>query len=191
MRRKLRAGLLLLALLGLVPGPLAAAGEEVWAALAADGGILLLRHAQTVPGTGDPAGFRPDDCATQRNLNEAGREQARALGETLRRRGVAAGRVLSSPWCRTLETARLLRLGPVEPSPLLASTWNDEVQNPDRSDQLRALAAAWQGPGALILVTHGITMRGLIGRSAGQGGGYVLRARPGAAAALEIVGALP
>lgn len=41
---------------------------------------MLLRHGTTTPGVGDPTGFRPDDCATQRNLTEAGREESRRLG---------------------------------------------------------------------------------------------------------------
>jgi phosphohistidine phosphatase SixA len=63
-----------------------------------------MRHAVTTPGVGDPAGFRLDDCSTQRNLTDAGREDARRVGGTFRTRGIPVGRVLSSPWCRCLET---------------------------------------------------------------------------------------
>ena len=45
--------------------------------------FLMMRHAQTEAGTGDPPGYRLSDCATQRNLSEAGRQQARALGALL------------------------------------------------------------------------------------------------------------
>ena len=51
-----------------------AAGEEaLWARLRAGGAALLMRHAQTEPGTGDPPGFRLDECGTQRNLDARGR----------------------------------------------------------------------------------------------------------------------
>lgn len=69
--------------------------------------VLLLRHA-LAPGTGDPPGFRIDNCSTQRNLDERGRAQARAIGAWLRSRGVTAMAVYSSQWCRCPETARLL-----------------------------------------------------------------------------------
>ncbi|MGL4404804.1 MAG: histidine phosphatase family protein, partial [Notoacmeibacter sp.] len=43
------------------------ATEVAWAKLSEGGHTILLRHAKA-PGTGDPAGFKLDDCATQRNL---------------------------------------------------------------------------------------------------------------------------
>jgi len=88
--------------------------------LAAPGGVGLMRHARA-PGTGDPPGFRLGDCATQRNLDDGGRGQARELGERLRAAGLAGAAVLASPWCRTTETAVLLGLGPVTTLPALAS----------------------------------------------------------------------
>lgn len=69
------------------------------------GGVLLLRHAQTEPGIGDPPGFRIDDCGTQRNLSAAGRAQARAAGDALRAHGVRIDAVYSSAWCRCIDTA--------------------------------------------------------------------------------------
>lgn len=85
--RRLFAALLPLLLLT-VP---AAAAESSWDLLDEPGTAVLLRHA-SAPGTGDPAGFVPGDCATQRNLNERGRAQARAIGEAFRARGITAGR---------------------------------------------------------------------------------------------------
>lgn len=82
------------------------------------GYVVLLRHAQTVPGTGDRPGFKLDDCATQRNLSEEGREQARQIGKAFRDRRIPINRVLSSQYCRCLDTARLLNLGEVNPSPI-------------------------------------------------------------------------
>ncbi|HMS81661.1 MAG TPA: histidine phosphatase family protein, partial [Burkholderiaceae bacterium] len=73
-----------------------------------DGGcVLLLRHALTEPGVGDPPGFRIEACGTQRNLSAQGRAQAARLGASLRDAGVAIGPVRSSRWCRCLDTARL------------------------------------------------------------------------------------
>ena len=50
------------------------------------GQVLFIRHATTTPGVGDPEGFSLADCRTQRNLSDAGRDEARRLGEALRAR---------------------------------------------------------------------------------------------------------
>src|SRR5688572_31103354 len=68
--------------------------RAAWAALAQGGHVAVIRHGNAPPGQGgDPPGFKLDDCATQRNLDERGREQARALGEAFRKHGVKVERV--------------------------------------------------------------------------------------------------
>ena len=90
------------------------AGEaEAWAALRAGRHVALMRHADAPGGVGDPAGFRIDDCATQRNLSAKGREDAAKIGKRLKSEGIALEKIISSPWCRCMETATLLQLGPV------------------------------------------------------------------------------
>jgi len=69
--------------------------------------VLYIRHSLTTPGFGDPPGFKLEDCSTQRNLSDDGRAQARRMGKALKKRGVPIGEVLSSPWCRCVETAEL------------------------------------------------------------------------------------
>ncbi|WP_373508649.1 histidine phosphatase family protein [Thiocapsa sp.] len=132
---------LLCAVLGAVLGTGASAAQDLEVDLAArmqnGGAVLLLRHA-FAPGTGDPEGFRLDDCATQRNLNDAGREQARSIGAWLRARGIEQARVYSSEWCRCTETAELLGLGPVTPLPALNSFFE---RRGDRGPNLAALEA--------------------------------------------------
>jgi hypothetical protein len=99
----------------LLAAPGAAAGDsrDAWTALVNGGHVALIRHGNAPPGYGgDPPGFKIDDCATQRNLDEKGRAQASALGEVFRQRGVRADKILSSPWCRCLETARSMARGP-------------------------------------------------------------------------------
>ncbi|MGI8936025.1 MAG: histidine phosphatase family protein [Phormidesmis sp.] len=95
---------------------LAQANEETY--------VVLLRHA-LAPGTGDPANFQLNDCSTQRNLSETGREQAIAIGEAFRSRNTPVIEILSSQWCRCLETAELMAVGPVEPFPALNSFFRD------------------------------------------------------------------
>src|SRR4029453_19455561 len=93
----------------------AAAGDdsqETWVAVANGGHVALIRHANAPPGYGgDPPGFRVDDCATQRNLDDKGGAQARTLGEAFRNHGVHVDRIASSPVCRCLDTASLMGVG--------------------------------------------------------------------------------
>ncbi len=124
-----------------------------------DGGlVLLMRHARTVPGTGDPPDFRLDDCSTQRNLSEVGREQARGIGARLRQERVPVGRILTSAWCRCRETAELLDLGPVERLPALNSFFEDRSQREASRAGMLDYIAAWRGPGNAILVTHQVNV---------------------------------
>ena len=87
---------------------------DAWKALRAGGHVALMRHADAPGGVGDPPGFRVDDCATQRNLSEKGRADAAKIGVSLQSEGIAFEKILSSPWCRCIDTAKLLNLGTVE-----------------------------------------------------------------------------
>lgn len=92
--------------------------------------VVLLRHA-IAPGTGDPENFQLDDCSTQRNLSEEGRQQAIAIGKAFQSRNVPVKAVLSSQWCRCLETAELMNVGPVEPFSALNSFFRDRNADND------------------------------------------------------------
>jgi phosphohistidine phosphatase SixA len=81
--------------------------------------MVLMRHANA-PGYGEePAGIDLKNCALQRNLDEAGKAQARAVGAEFRKRGFTRVRLVSSQYCRALDTAKLMGLGPVEQLPVL------------------------------------------------------------------------
>jgi phosphohistidine phosphatase SixA len=71
------------------------------------GVVLMMRHAQTVPGVGDPANFKLSDCSTQRNLSEEGKAQSMRIGAALREAGINFTAVRSSAWCRCKDTAKL------------------------------------------------------------------------------------
>ena len=152
--------LLLAAMLPLMARPARAATAL---GLLAEGGHLgIMRHA-IAPGTGDPPGFRLGECATQRNLSEDGRAQARAIGARLRAAGIAGARVLTSQWCRARETAALLGLAPPQDLPLLNSFFAERGEGPGRTAALRAwIAAAPPGP-PLLLVSHQVNITALTG----------------------------
>lgn len=73
-----------------------------------DGGyVVYLRHAATDHSQKDRLGVPLTDCGGQRNLNDAGRAQARSIGEAWRALGLPLGDVLASGYCRTRQTAEL------------------------------------------------------------------------------------
>jgi len=86
----------------------ALAGSALLAALRKGGYVLYLRHASTDFGQNDEAMTSFDDCSSQRNLTDQGRAEARAIGVAVTALHIPADPVLASPFCRTLETARLV-----------------------------------------------------------------------------------
>ena len=134
--------------------------KALWDALATPGHFALMRHA-LAPGTGDPQAFRLEDCATQRNLSDAGRHQAERTGAAFRENGIKAARVLSSQWCRCLETARLLDLGPVTPQPALNSFFRTMAKGPEQIERLTAVIARLPLKGPVVMVTHQVVISGL------------------------------
>lgn len=164
---------LLLAIAAVATPPLLA-DDAAAERLREPGAVLLIRHA-LAPGVGDPPDFRLGDCATQRNLSEEGRQQARAIGRWLRARGIERARVYSSQWCRCLETAALLDLGPVAELPALNSFFEHPAERDGRLAELqRFLAAQPRDGGLLVLVTHQVTISAVSGRFADSGTGVLM-----------------
>jgi broad specificity phosphatase PhoE len=83
-------------------------GAALAAALREGAHTLYFRHAATDMTQQDRPGFDPADCRSQRNLSDAGRQQARRIGAELARLKLPLGEVVASPFCRTVETARLV-----------------------------------------------------------------------------------
>jgi len=158
-------------------GPVAAE-ETLWDLLRGGGQVVLIRHASTVAGLGDPPGFRVEDCATQRNLSEAGRAEARRIGAVFRRRGIPVDRVMSSRWCRCLETARLA-FGAATPWPPLDSFFEDRSREAERTRAVRAELAGPLPAGNLVLVTHQVNITALTGIVPATGEMVILTPQPG------------
>jgi len=169
----------LLALLAALLAPAAAlADEALWELVAQGGQVLFPRHSATTPGVGDPPGFRPEDCATQRNLSAEGREHARRLGAELARRQIPVADVLASPWCRCVETAELAFGRATVWRPL--SNLFGRPQAADRQvREMRKRIAAHGRKGSLVLVSHGSTAGALTGAHPAMGEMLVLTPLPG------------
>ena len=139
----------------------------------------MLRHAHA-PGNGDPPGFRLGDCATQRNLGDDGRSQARRIGERLRSAGIAGARIWSSQWCRCLDTARLLGLGTVHELAALNSFFDRPQDRERQVAELRAFLTTLPPEGApIVLVTHQVMVTAQTGSWVDSGGGAVFAREDG------------
>lgn len=157
---QLATALPLAGVLGLAGRPTTArAAGSVWDALQAGGHVALIRHADA-PGTGDPPSFVLEDCSTQRNLSAGGQAQAARLGAAFRANGVSVDRVLTSGWCRCIDTARLA-FGEAEVWPPLHSFFRDASTEAEQTAEVRARVAAWNGPGTLVMVTHQVNITAL------------------------------
>jgi hypothetical protein len=126
------------------------------------GYVLYLRHASTDFSQDDSRMTSYADCSTQRNLTDKGRAEARGLGTEVKRLGIPIGAVYASPFCRTMETARLafgepkptneVRGGPSRPD------------DPARYDPLRKLLATPPAPGRNnVISSHGNPFFALFG----------------------------
>ena len=83
-------------------------GRALVDALRRGGYVLYIRHTSTDFGQNDEGMTSFDDCTKQRNLTDPGRAEARAIGEAIAKLEIPIGDVLASPFCRTMETARLI-----------------------------------------------------------------------------------
>jgi len=139
--------------------------------------VLLMRHADA-PGFGDPAGYVITQCATQRNLGDYGKKQAQAIGVWLTNQGIQKADVFSSPWCRCLDTANLLKKGPVKIEPSLGSFFDEMSLEKIQTKALRAFIKdelAKQSKAPLILVTHHVNIEAYTGKVVGVGDMVLVR----------------
>ena len=160
------------------PSPLGQASEAaIWSQLRQGRGyVILFRHA-LAPGTGDPSNFRLEDCSTQRNLSAAGRQQAVRMGELLRQQNIVVSRVLSSQWCRCLETAHLMAVGTVEPFPALNSFFQDRSTERSQTEQLRQfILENRDNTGVVVMVTHQVNITAISDVIPQSGAAIVLQA---------------
>ena len=150
--------ILALALLAFVTA--AQASDELWDLLRQGGRVVMIRHSQTEQGVGDPAGFRLEDCSTQRNLSDEGRAHARRISEAFRLYRIPVDEVLASPWCRCVETASLA-FGSAAILPALSNLFGRSENRQKQVEELTALVSRPRPGGNLVLVTHGSTILAL------------------------------
>jgi broad specificity phosphatase PhoE len=174
-RRQFTAGTALALSSGLVTAQ--GASDGFWTLLREGGCVVLMRHAQTVPGTGDPPNFTLGDCSTQRNLSEAGREQARRVGAAFVRERIKLQQVRSSAWCRCVDTAMLaFKQNTVWPP--INSFFGSEGRDAQTQEVLAAVQS-WAAPRNLMLVTHQVNITALTGEYPAMGEVFATRPEAG------------
>ena len=148
--------------------------QDLWQELKKENHFALIRHA-LAPGTGDPSDFDIRDCTTQRNLSEKGRDQARKISKLFRAQGIHQAEVYSSQWCRCLETATLLDLGPVQELEIL----NSFFRRFEKREQQTAALKAWINGKEIkiphIFVTHQVNITAFTGIFPGSGEMVIVR----------------
>ena len=135
--------------------------ERVWAALKQGGKVILLRHTHVDirEGIGRLA---PGNCAEEVNLSASGVEQAKRIGEAFRAHGVAVGEVLTSPYCRCIDTGRLAfgRVTAVEylMPPGVVSDSQAKLNN----ERVLQEILKHRGPSNLVMITHDLNISNIV-----------------------------
>ena len=128
--------------------------KEIINNLEKGGNLIFIRHAYA-PGGGDPDNFNINDCSTQRNLSDKGREQAKNIGIFFKNNQIPIDKVISSEWCRCKETA-LIAFKNYETENFLNSFYSAKFAK-NRKMQMKKLkdyVKSWNGDKNLVLVTH-------------------------------------
>ncbi len=139
--------------------------------------VLLMRHADA-PGYGDPTGYQLGKCATQRNLGDYGKKQSVIIGDWLKSQGITSANVISSQWCRCMDTAKLLNKVPVQISPALGSFFDDMSLEKKQTKELEKLIQSKLNSNnkvPLILVTHHVNIQAYTGKVVNVGDMVLVR----------------
>lgn len=169
-------------------------GQALIQALRQGGHAIYFRHAATDWAQEDHVSKAGDwtscDGTRMRQLSDAGRETARAIGTALRALRIPVGRVISSQYCRCVETAQLLGLGEVAATTDIMNLRSAEYVGGTAAATARAqavLAVPPAGGTNTVVVGHGNLMSSATGRYTGEAGAVVVRAAPGTAPGFTVV----
>ena len=148
--------------------------DQIWAALKEGGKVVLLRHTHVVIQEGIGK-LSPGNCADEVNLSERGVEQATRLGAAFRAHGVPVGEVLTSPFCRCVDTGRLA-FGHATAVPYLRPPGIVSEEEATANDEwvLHAILAH-HGPANLVMITHDLNIANQVLEPAAMGEFFVLQ----------------
>lgn len=167
------------------PAPLD--GRALLATLRQGGVTLYFRHVATDFRQNDER-YVEGDCSTQRNLTDAGRDDARRIGAEIRRLSIPIGEVRASPYCRTVETATLM-FGRAERAP--EARGGPAQAEAERYAELRKLLATPPARGTVrVIASHGNPFRAITG-SAYLAEGEAAVVAPGPGDGFTVVARIP
>ncbi|APB34979.1 phosphoglycerate mutase family protein [Gloeomargarita lithophora Alchichica-D10] len=140
------------------------------------GYVIYFRHALTDRTVRDrDIRNNLSNCTAQRNLSSAGQQQAQAIGQAFQTANIPIGRVVASPYCRTLDTARLA-FGRVEPEPaLLAIFYNRSLGDVRVTAMFQLLSTLPTAGTNTILIGHGVNLAAAAEIDLPEGGAAVVR----------------
>jgi phosphohistidine phosphatase SixA len=140
------------------------ASEEFWSQFKKPNRVVLLRHAYAPEDPPDRDLDNLKNCKMQRNLNEAGRAQARRTGDQFRKHGIRQARIYSSQFCRALETGRLLKLGPVAEQRMLNQRfYTQPFALREAAGKTGQFLKGLRGKGPVVLISHVSNIQALAG----------------------------
>ena len=162
------SGYLLTPLMLQAQTPTTTALPDIALLLRAGACAVMLRHAQTDPGIGDPPGFRLDQCSTQRNLSDKGRDQARQIGQWFNANNLKPASVQTSAWCRCKETAEL-GFGRFAVLGALGSMFDNRSGEDSQTRELRTRLQTISAGQFEVWVTHQVNITALTGEVPAMG----------------------
>jgi phosphohistidine phosphatase SixA len=187
MRRVLRAACAWLAAAVLaIPAAALADDAQLLREMRQGGVAVLMRHAQTTPGVGDPPGWKLADCPSQRNLDETGIAHAKRIGQWFAQHQLRPTRVRNSPWCRTRDTARLA-FERHDDWPALANIFEDRSGADAQAAEVRRFISVLKPGEWAVLVSHGSTIFHITQVSLAPGEAVVVRRDPAHAGAVKLL----
>ena len=133
------------------------------------GKLIFIRHAYA-PGGGDPDNFNINDCSTQRNLNDKGKDQSKKIGNFFRENNILLENIYSSEWCRCKETA-LIAFKNFEKKSFLNSFFSEKFAK-NRNNQIKELKKFikdWNGKQNLVFVTHYVVISEILNYASSSG----------------------
>jgi phosphohistidine phosphatase SixA len=151
----------LMVLLALLAGPALADEQRIWAALKGGGKVVLLRHAHVDirEGIGRLA---PGNCAAEVNLSPRGAKEAERIGEAFRANGIAVGEVLTSSYCRCIDTGMLAFGRATAVQYLLPPGVVSERQARLNDEQVLQAILRHHGPMNLVMITHDLNIANIV-----------------------------
>ena len=145
------------------------ANSKAITALKEGGKLIFIRHAYA-PGGGDPNNFNITDCATQRNLDATGIDQAKRIGKFFRANQISIDLVLTSEWCRCKDTAKSAFESYKTFNALNSFFSSKFAKNRDKQiKDLKSFVESWNSKKNIVFITHYVVISEVLSTTVSSG----------------------